>query len=310
MTTTDQPTAPAGDEPAATPAQRSDREAFAPLDWGLFVAVGAIWGSSFLFIAIGLDHFHPGLITWARVGLGAAALALVPASRRRIDPEDRRLVITLSVVWVAVPFTLFPLAEEHINSAITGVLNGAVPFFTGLIGGLFFARPPRGPQRWGIAIGFTGIALVGVGSSSDGGTAFVGVLMVLVATLFYGLATNLAGPVSQKYGSVVVMSKMLAWGTLWTTPFGLWGLFHSSWGWGSAAATAVLGVLGTGIAFALMGTLVGRVGGPRASFITYLIPVVSLVLGAVFRDDEVRPIALAGVALVLAGAVLASRAER
>jgi drug/metabolite transporter (DMT)-like permease len=311
MTTTDQQPAPAGDEPAATPsAPRSDRDAFAPLDWGLFVAVGAIWGSSFLFIAIGLDHFHPGLITWARVGLGAAALALVPASRRRIDPEDRRLVITLSVVWVAVPFTLFPLAEEHINSAITGVLNGAVPFFTGLIGGLFFARPPRGPQRLGIVIGFTGIALVGVGSSSEGGTAFVGVLMVLVATLFYGLATNLAGPVSQKYGSVVVMSKMLGWATLWTTPFGLWGLFHSSWGWGSAVATAVLGVLGTGIAFALMGTLVSRVGGPRASFITYLIPVVSLVLGAVFRDDEVQPIALAGVVLVLAGAVLASRAER
>jgi drug/metabolite transporter (DMT)-like permease len=69
-------------------------------------------------------------------------------------------------------------------------------------------------------------------------------------------------------------------------------------------------VLGTGVAFALMGTLVSRVGGPRASFITYLVPVVSLVLGAVFRDDEVRPIALAGVAMVIAGAVLASRAEQ
>ena len=313
MTATDEPipaATPAATLPAAeaSPA-RSDREPFAALDWGLFVAIGGIWGASFLFIAIGLDHFHPGLVTWARVSLGALALAVLPAARGIIDAEDRARVLTLSVVWVGVPFTLFPLAEEHINSAVTGVLNGATPFFAGLIGGLFFDRMPRGPQRLGMAVGFTGIALVSFGSSSEGGTAFVGVLMVLAATLFYGVATNLASPLSQKYGSVVVMSRMLAWATLWTAPFGIWGIAHSGFGWGSAAATAVLGVLGTGLAFALMGTLISRVGGPRASFITYLIPVVSLVLGAVFRDDEIRPIALAGVALVLAGAVLASRRE-
>ena len=98
-------------------------------------------------------------------------------------------------------------------------------------------------------------------------------------------------------------------GSVWTAPFGLWGLAHSSFGWSAAAATTVLGVLGTGLAFALMGTLVSRVGGPRASFITYLIPVVSLALGTVFRDDHVRPLALVGVVLVLTGAVLASRRE-
>jgi drug/metabolite transporter (DMT)-like permease len=108
---------------------------------------------------------------------------------------------------------------------------------------------------------------------------------------------------------VVVMSKMLALASVWTLPFGLWGLAHSGFGWGSAAATAVLGVFGTGLAFALMGTLVGRVGGPRASFITYLIPVVSLVLGSVFRDDEIHLVALVGVALVITGALLASRRE-
>jgi drug/metabolite transporter (DMT)-like permease len=304
MTTTEQPPVAAPEVPA-----RSDREAFAPLDWSLFAAVGGIWGASFLFIAIGLDEFHPGFITWARVALGAGALALLPSARTKVASQDWRRVVTLSVVWVAVPFTLFPLAEEHINSAVTGVLNGATPFFAGLIGGLFFNRMPRGPQRWGMAVGFAGIALVSVGSSADGGTAFVGVLMVLVATLFYGLASNLAMSVTQKYGSVTVMSKMLALATLWTAPFGLWGLARSDFGWAPAASTTVLGVLGTGLAFALMGTLVSRVGGPRASFITYLIPVVSLVLGAVFRDDEVTSVALAGVALVIGGAVLASRRE-
>ena len=72
--------------PAATPVVRSDREAFEALDWGLFAAVGLIWGSSFLLIKVALDAFHPGLITWARVGLGAAALLLLPAGRKKIQP--------------------------------------------------------------------------------------------------------------------------------------------------------------------------------------------------------------------------------
>lgn len=288
---------------------RSDREPFAPLDWALFTSVGLIWGASFLLIDIGLDHFHPGLITWLRIMLGAAALSLLPGSRGTVERADRPMLVILSVVWVTIPFTLFPLAEEHINSAVTGMLNGAVPFFAGLIGALFFHRPPRGPQRLGILVGFVGVTLVSLGSSGGGGNAAIGVAMVLVATFFYGLAGNLATPISQKYGSLVVTSRMLALAAVWTAPFGIWGLADSTWAWSSAAATAVLGVLGTGLAFGLMGTLIARVGGPRASFITYLIPVVSLFLGATFRDDEIAPVALVGVALVVGGAVLAGKRE-
>ena len=100
--------------------------------------------------------------------------------------------------------------------------------------------------------------------------------MVLLATFFYGLTAQLARrPSRQKYGSLVVTSRMLALAAIWTAPFGIWGLTDSEFAWSSAAATAVLGVLGTGLAFGLMGTLIARVGGPRASFITYLIPVVA-----------------------------------
>ena len=295
-------------EPAVS-AVRSDRDAFESLDWWLFAAVGLIWGSSFLLIKIGLESFHPGLITLLRVGLGAAALTALPAARRRIAVEDRKKLLLLSILWVGIPFTLFPLAEEHINSAVTGLLNGATPLFAGLFGAVFFGRTPRGPQRLGIAVGFAGIILVSVGSSAEGGTAIVGVLMVLVATVCYGLATNIAGSIQQKYGSVVIMARMLALGTLWTTPFGIYGLTRSEFAWGPAAAVVVLGVVGTGLAFAFMASLVGRVGGPRASFVTYLIPVVALILGAVFQSDKVALIALVGVVLVIGGAVLASRRE-
>jgi drug/metabolite transporter (DMT)-like permease len=288
---------------------RSDREAFGPTEWALFTAVGLIWGSSFLLIKFGLEVFHPGLITWARVALGAVALAALPGSRRPIKRVDMPRVVLLSMVWVAIPFTLFPLAEEHINSAVTGLLNGATPFFAGLVGGLFFHRTPRGPQRLGIVVGFAGIALISIASSAGGGTAFVGVLMVLLATVCYGFATNLALSVQQKYGSVTVMSRMLLLATIWTAPFGIYGIPRSGFALGPGLAVAGLGVIGTGMAFVFMASLVGRVGGPRASFITYLIPVVSLVLGAVFLSETVAALALVGVVLVLGGAVLASRRE-
>jgi drug/metabolite transporter (DMT)-like permease len=296
----------AGSGPAPAP---SDRAAFTAVDWSLFSAVGLIWGSSYLLIKIALDSFHPGLITWARVALGAVALLTLRGGRVEIAPADRGKVVLLSIVWVGVPFTLFPLAEQHINSAVTGLLTGATPFFTGLFGALWFSRAPRGPQRLGMVVGFLGIILISAGSSAEGGTAPLGVAMVLLATVGYGLATNLAGPLQRRYGSVPLMGRMLALATLWTAPFGVIGLAQSDVTRGPVLATIVLGVVGTGVAFALMASLVGRVGGPRASFITYLIPLVALALGAAFLDESVSVAALAGAALILAASVLASRAE-
>jgi drug/metabolite transporter (DMT)-like permease len=85
---------------------------------------------------------------------------------------------------------------------------------------------------------------------------------------------------------------------------------RSGWGLDSFVAVTTAGVLGTGLAFVIMGSLVGRVGSTRASFITYVIPVVALVLGVVFRDDRVTAVALIGAGLVIVGALLASRRER
>jgi drug/metabolite transporter (DMT)-like permease len=100
---------------------------------------------------------------------------------------------------------------------------------------------------------------------------------------------------------------VLALATIWTAPYGLWQIGDARWEFGPTLAVVVLGVIGTGIAFALMGTLVGRVGSTRASFITYLIPVVALVLGAAFRGDEVVALEVLGVGFVIGGALLASR---
>lgn len=292
---------------AAASAENDGR--FTVEDWALFLTVAGIWGASFLLIDIGLDSLAPGLITFMRVGLGAAAIAVLPRDRMPIERSDHARVVTLSLLWVTIPFTLFPLAEEHINSAVTGLLNGGTPIFTAIVATIFLRQPPRGPQLTGIVVGFAGVVLISLPSISEGSSEALGVLLVVGATVCYGFSLNIAAPLQTRYGAVNLMARTLALATVWTAPFGLVGVSDSHWEWAPVIAVTVLGVVGTGVAFAVMASLVGRVGSTRASFITYLIPVVALALGVAFRDDHVQAWALVGVALVIAGAILASRAQ-
>ena len=284
--------------------------AFAVGDWGLFVSIALIWGSSFLFIAIALDAVEPGLITWGRVALGAAVLNAVPRARTRLAPEDGFRMVLLSLLWVAIPFTLFPLAEQHISSAVTGMLNGSMPVFAALVAGVLLRTPPGATQATGLVVGLLGTLAVSLDQLGEGDNAWVGVLMALGATVCYGFAINIAAPLQRKYGSLAVMARMLALATIWTAPFGLWSIPGSSFELGPALSVAFIGAVGTGIAFVIMATLVGSVGSTRASMATYLIPVVAMVLGVTVRDDRVGVIAVGGVVLVVVGAYFASRPER
>jgi len=287
----------------------SNRQAFTPGDWALFLSIGAIWGSSFLFIAEALGAFQPGLITWLRVSLGAATLWLFRGARTRIEREDLPRVVALSVLWVAIPFTLFPLAQQHVSSAVAGMLNGAVPVIAAAIGALMLRALPGRTQLVGLVLGLSGIALISVPEFGQGDTGAIGVAMILAADLCYGLAIVIATPLQQRYGALPVMARMLALAAVWTTPFGLASVGGSSFAWSAVGSTAILGVIGTGLAFVLMGSLVARVGSTRAAFAIYLIPVVATFLGIVVRDEEVALAAIVGVGLVIAGAVLASRKE-
>jgi drug/metabolite transporter (DMT)-like permease len=283
-----------------TTSHGTNREAFTATDWGLFLSLALIWGSSFLFIAIGLDAFHPGLVTLLRVALGAAFLALIPRTRAvKLDREDRGRIILLAAIWVAIPFTLFPIAQQWIDSAIAGMLNGATPIFTALIATILLRSLPGPLQIAGLSLGFAG----------GGTTAALGVILVVLATLGYAMSLNLVPPLQQKYGSLALMARVQWIATLMVTPFGLVGLGDSTFAWPSLLAVAAIGILGTGLAFVLMGTLAGSVGATRASFLTYLVPVVAMVLGVIFRDEIISPVAVIGVGLVIVGAILASRRE-
>lgn len=284
---------------------------FTPGDWCLLAVPSIVWGASFLLIAEGLESYEPGTITWLRVILGFAALALVPGARRtRIDRADWPRVALLGVVWMALPMTMFPLAEQWISSSVTGMLNGSMPLFSAAVAGVLLARLPGRTQLVGLTVGFAGVVAISLPSMQGGSRTALGATLVLVAMGSYGVATNVVVPLQQRYGSVAVIWRSQMVAIALTTPFGLVGLSGSSPELVPTLSIVVLGAVGTGFAFIAAGMLMGRVGATRGSVLAYLIPVVALVLGVAVRAETVEPVAVAGLGLVLVGAWLVTRAGR
>ena len=291
-------------------AEGTSSTAFTSADWAILTVTSLIWGASFLFIAEGLEAMEPGVVTALRVGFGCLALTFAPAARRPVDREDWPRLLLLGVVWFAIPMTMFPLAEQWISSSVTGMLNGALPIFSTTLAAVLLGRLPGRFQIAGLAIGFAGAVLISVPSLSGGSGSALGVALVIVAVIAYAVAGNLMVPLQQRYGAIPVIWRSMAVGLVVTLPYGLVGLPDSHFEWSPFVAVLVLGTLGTGVAFVLAGTLMGRVGATRGAIIAYLIPVVAMVLGVVVRDEHVDAIAIGGLALVLAGAWLTSRAGR
>jgi drug/metabolite transporter (DMT)-like permease len=280
---------------------------FAPLDWGLLLGAASIWGGSFLFMAIGLDAFEPGLVTFLRVAVGAATLLLVPSARVSIPRADMGRIALLGITWMAFPLTMFPIAQQWIDSSVAGMLNAAMPLLTVTIAWLGFRTPTTLRRLVGVGVGIVGILLIGVPEATTAGTNAVGVGLVVLAVASYGIAVNIAGPLQQRHGALPVTARALSFATILTLPYGAYGLADSSFAWDSLLACVAVGALGTGVAFTFAATLTGRVGAVRTSIITYVVPVVSIALGVVFRNETVSALAIIGTGIVLCGAWLSSR---
>ena len=284
-------------------------DAFGPPEWGLIAAIAAMWGSSFLLIDIGLQAFRPGLIAMLRVLLGAGALALVPRARKSIASEDLPRVAFLGVIWIGIPMILFPIAQQWIDSSVAGMINGAVPLATAVWSVLLLRRLPGRIQMIGLVLGFAGIVAISWPELQGSRATALGTGLAVLAVVLYGLSTNIAVPLQQRYGSLPVLLRAQLAGLMVVVPFGLWSVPGSGWAWGPALAMVPLGVLGTGLAYVLMTTLVGRVGAARGSVAIYFVPVVAILLGVFVLGEHVEPIAILGAALVLGGAWLTARRE-
>ena len=303
------PSPTSGRLPVLSTARGSRLGSFGPVEWALLVGSVLSWGTSFLLIEISLESVAPPTITWVRITLGFLVLSVIPAARRPVDRADYPRVALLGVTWLGLPFLIFAIAQQHIDSVLAGMLFATVPIFSTAIAIVLMRSLPRLRQAVGIALGFAGAVSIGLPAARSSSAAAWGVLLVVVATFFHGISLNLVVPLQQRYGAPAVMMRAIGVAAVATAPFGLVGLAGSQWSTGPVLAVVVLGVINTGAAFVLMTALLGRVGSTRGGIVVYLVPIVAMVLGVAFRSEVILVLQWAGTGVVLFGAWLVSRRE-
>jgi drug/metabolite transporter (DMT)-like permease len=277
------------------------------IDSLLLVLPGLIWGASFLFIAEGLDAVSPSGVAFIRILVGFLTLSVVPAVRRPVHSADRGRIAVLGVIWMAFPLSMFPYAEQHVSSALAGMLNGAVPLFVAAVAGGIARRAPARPVLIGLAVGFLGailIALPGMTQSDGRGGQTIGVLLILAALVSYGFAYSLSGPLQQRNGALPVIWRALGVAVILTAPLGVPAVLAGHWSLWPVASLIALGAGGTGIAYVMTATAAGRMGATMASINNFFIPVVALALGVGLRHEHVSWISIAGAGICLLGAWL------
>ncbi|WP_431947881.1 DMT family transporter [Micromonospora marina] len=279
-----------------------------------FVALAAIWGSSFLFIKVGVTELHPVHLTLYRVATGALTLFVVLAVLRDRLPRDPRVWAHMFVVaafGVAVPFTLFGYGEQRVESMLAGIWNATTPLIVLPLAVLVFRTERLTARRAvGLGLGFVGVLVVLGVWEGVGGAHFVGQLMCFGAAACYGLAIPyqkkfVAGSaysgLSLSAAQLLVATAQLAL----VAPFA--GTPPSPAGLSPRVAASVLalGALGTGLAFVINMRNIRLAGASTASTVTYLIPVFAVLVGAVVLGERMNWHQPVGAFVVLVGVAVA-----
>jgi len=276
-----------------------------------FIGLGLVWGLSFLFVELALISFTPIGIAFLRGLLGAVSLLVLVAVTRQKLPRVWRHWLHISIVAVllnAAPGFLFALGQETVSSSIAGVINATTPLMTVLIIISFFRdQTPTFDQFLGIVVGFFGILLVMEIFSSSNQASIAGVITLLTATLCYGLAM----PYAKRFVSplpyspyVLAASQVSASAALTALPAILWGITHDVITGTSLAGIALLGVLGTGVAYVWNYRNIELAGSVVASSVTYITPVVAVIAGVLVLGDQLSPSQVAGGILIVLSALL------
>ncbi len=281
--------------------------------------LAVIWGSSFLWIKLADRALSPVEVTLARLALGAAVLFAMVAVRREPVPRSRRLWGHIAVAALfanAVPYLLFALAEQSVNSSVAGIINATTPLWTVVLAlAVRHQRAVTRGQVAGLIFGFLGGVLIFSPWSTAAGLTSAGGLECLAASVSYAvsyiymdrfLARRGISPVTLSACQLLVASVILAIALAVTgarTPH------FTTAGAASVVAIAVLGIIGTGFAYVLNYQIITSEGATAAATVTYLLPVIAIVLGVLFLHENVTVTVLTGIALVLAGVALTRRQE-
>lgn len=284
---------------------------FGWFEWMLALGMAITWGSSFLLIDIIIRDAPTAFVPFARSFFGMVALFFVRGSRQKISREHLGRVFVLGLIWMAMPFFLFPLAEKTVASSIAGMMNGALPVVVGVVTALWVRKAPSVQRAIAVVVGFLGIILIAAPSISEGSSADLkGIIYLTLALLCYAVGLNLARPLQAIYSPATLMLRVVAISTLLSAPLGINAMRSTTFSLNMVGATIFLGALGSGIAFLLFGTLLKRTGPVRAMIPTYFTPIVGTVLGVLFNDEKILLLSIVGMLVVILGAWLTSRPEK
>ena len=279
-------------------------------EWLIFIALGFMWGSSYLFIKIAVDSFGTFTLIALRLLIGAAFLWVAFSLNGTSLPRERRIyghLIVMALVNITIPFALITWAEQSVDSALAAILNATVPLFVIVIAPMFLPEEPiRLNGIVGLAVGFIGVVLlVSPGLMSATGD-LAGSIALLGSSLAYALGNvynrrNVRGLPPLVPAVFQVTFALIIVGVLALVLEQPWNARPDVGDWFSVVW---LGVFGSGLAYVLYFRLLGRWGATRTSLVAYLLPVYGIILGYLVLQESIDVTLIAGTALIIAGVAL------
>lgn len=276
-----------------------------PRAWWLFLALGLIWGIPYLLIRIAVADLPPVCVAFARTCIGALLLLPIAVARGAVRPALRhwRPLLAFTLVEISAPWWLLGYAETRINSSTAGLLIATVPVVTAGLLTLSDREALDGRRALGLVIGLGGVvALLGLDIDVSHGWA---VSAALATALGYAIGAIVVSRFLSGVPPLGVIAVSLAVAATLYVPFVI-PVWPSRITAEAAGSTLVLGVVCTALAFLLFFSLIREVGPTRATVITYLNPLVALLLGVLLLNEPLTPGMLTGFALVLLGSFLAT----
>jgi len=285
------------------------------INWGIFILLSIIWGSSFILMkesSKDLNGWQIGAVRMFSAGLVFLPFAVVHIFQ--IPLRKIPFLILSGLLGNLLPAFLFAIAIENVDSSLEGILNSLTPLFVIVIGILFFKAKPEPKKIAGVLISFTGLLLLSFSKGGISITNYSSVLLVLLATVFYGLNVNLVTYFLKGINPMKMASVSLAFMGLIAAVM-LWyqNVFSIAY-YDEAARTgigyaALLGVVGSAIATAFFYLLIKRAGGLFASLVTYAIPIVAIGWG-LLDNESITWIQVFCLVIILAGVYLSNRSKR
>jgi drug/metabolite transporter (DMT)-like permease len=276
---------------------------------GVLLLLGSIWGASFLFIKVVVEETSPLALVQGRITFGAlVVVAIMAFGPDRSVRASRRLLAMAAVLAVMnniIPFLLISWGEIHIESGTASVLNSTMPLFTALFAGLILVDERLTWLRLsGLLLGFLGVAVLTGGNVVDvSDSSVLGEMAVVAAAACYGAGAVYARLLLHSEDPLNLTRLQLVVGAIILAPvlFAVDGVPNYDLSLKAWLSLITLGVLGTGLAYVAYFWLLGAIGSVRASLVTYVIPIVGLLLGWAVLDESVGINSIVGCGLIILG---------